>query len=126
MGLDLNGMVPDLVDLGFDLAEDVVFAATYTHTTAGGYDPATGTLTPTTETASPGVILQNYTAKEIDGTQVRQGDRKAVIKAAELSAITAIALDDTILAQSQTWQVKDFILDPTGTVYQMQLRRVEG
>jgi hypothetical protein len=127
MAIDLNSLVPSLVDVGFELADQIVLPCTYTHTTAGGYNPTTGTSTPTTQTASPGVILTSYKAEEIDGSKVREGDRKAVIKAAELSAITSVRMDDTITvtASGDVWQVKDWKLDPTETVYQMQVRKLE-
>lgn len=124
MAIDLNALVPSLVNLGFDLADQIVLAGTYTHTTAGNYDPSLGTISPTVETASVNALLASYKASEIDGVKIKVGDRKAVLKASELTGITSVRLDDTLTVGGEKWQVVDFIKDPTGTVYQMQVRRV--
>lgn len=54
---------------------------TYTRTTPGTYDPATGTATPTTADYSVYALWEEYRAGQVDGSTVRATDRKAVIPA---------------------------------------------
>jgi len=124
MAIDLNSLVPDMVDLGFDLADQIVVSATYTHTTSGGYDPATGGLTPVVQEPTVNVLEAVYKANEIDGDVVKIGDKKMIVRASELSTVTSVRLDDRITISGVIWQIVNFKFDPTETVYIFQVRRV--
>lgn len=57
-------------------------SATLTRTTAGAYDPATGTSTETTAVLTTTATVFDYDAKYIDGTLILVGDKRAYLAAA--------------------------------------------
>lgn len=124
MGLDINGLVSSGVALAYALTEDIQFAVTYTSPTSSGYNPATSGVVEVTQTASPTAIVQEFRTEEIDGEVIRRGDKKALIKAADLAAITKVGLADRITLESVVWQVVGFKLDPTKTLYTFQIRKL--
>lgn len=72
-------MRQDVVELLREHGYDVTFRRP---ASGGAYSPATGTVTggvDADETAR--VVFLNYSARDIDGTLVQRGDRKAVIAA---------------------------------------------
>jgi hypothetical protein len=97
---------------------------TYTSRTSAGYNPALGTVTPVEETASPEAIVQTFSTREVDGDLVRKGDKKALIKASELSTITKPGLADKVTISAVVWQIVEFELDPTGTLYTFHIRKL--
>jgi hypothetical protein len=52
--------------------------ATLKRTTAGTYDPATGTATETVIDLATTAVVLAFPQKYIDGTLIRQGDRRAL------------------------------------------------
>ena len=52
-------------------------AATLKRTTAGAYNPATGTSTPTETGLSTTAAVFDYPQRYVDGTLIRQGDKQA-------------------------------------------------
>lgn len=84
------------------------------------YDPATGTTAPTVTPLQTVAVVVDYDAKSIDGTLIRQGDRRAYLDAA-----VAPRQDDTL-----AWQGVDLTvvavrtLAPAGAavLYEAQLR----
>lgn len=99
---------------------------TLTHKTAGTYDPATGTAATTTTTEiGRGVVFDYSRTKDglsqADGTLILQGDKKLLLSPV---GITAPKLDDTVIANSITFVIKNIkSLNPAGTVvmYECQL-----
>jgi hypothetical protein len=72
-------MQKDVVALLRDHGYDLTFRRT---NNGGSYDPATGTITGGSNSdESVRAIFLNYIARDIDGTLVQRGDRKAVIAA---------------------------------------------
>lgn len=121
--IDLNTLVPDLLDLGFSLGAQVTATVTFTHPTGTTYDPATGVHTLATQTATATAILKTYSARETDGERIKVGDRQAIIRMSELSAITSKGTEDTLTIGGAVWQVVDFMIDPTNSVYRAQIRK---
>lgn len=84
------------------------------------YDPATATVTPAVTLANTVAVVVDYDHKQIDGTLIRQGDRRAYMDAG-----VAPRQGDTL-----TWQGADLQivavrpLAPAGTavLYEAQLR----
>lgn len=54
-------------------------AATLKRQTAGAYDPSTGTSAVTTTSLSTTAAVFDYDQKYIDGTLIKQGDKRALI-----------------------------------------------
>jgi len=72
-------MQKDVVALLRDHGYDITFRRI---NNGGSYDPATGTITGGSNSdESVRAIFLNYIARDIDGTLVQRGDRKAVIAA---------------------------------------------
>lgn len=59
---------------------------TYTSVTAGAYDPATGTSTPTTSNETANAIIEDFKGLELLNGLVQAGDKKVSIAADALSA----------------------------------------
>ena len=95
----------------------------------GEYDPITGGTTPGTVSEQTGsCILQDYTLQEsgaanLAGSDIRQNDKKILIAA---KGLTALTLSTQIIAGGHTWtavNIKE--INPAGTplVYEIQGRR---
>lgn len=89
----------------------------------GAYNPATGAPgTPTDTTQDVKAVVLDYPQKYIDGTLIREGDRKALVSAV---GTTAPQPDDTFTWKGQALvvvQAKE--LGPAGTavLYTLQVR----
>lgn len=99
-------------------------AATLTRTTAGQYDPETGTSTPeSTVTQAITAVCIDYEAKFIDGTLIIRGDKQVFMSA---KGVTPPAAGDKF-----TWPAAEYSviaatpLAPAGIVllYELQVRR---
>lgn len=124
MALDIKGLAGSLVDLGFELAGQILVTAVYTHRTATTYDPTTGAKTETKEEATVKAILQPYTEREIDGDRIRIGDRRAIIKRSELRGISEFSQQDTLTIGTEDWQFIDPGYDPADAVLKGQIRKI--
>jgi hypothetical protein len=107
-----------------DLLVEFGAAATLTRTTAGAYDPETGTSTPeTVTTQNVTAVCIDYAAEFIDGSLIQRGDKQVFLSPKD---ITAPAAGDKF-----TWQGAEYSviavtpLSPAGTVvlYELQARR---
>ncbi|MGY3265803.1 hypothetical protein [Lysobacter sp. HA35] len=95
-------------------------AATLKRRADATYDPTTGTTAATVTPLATTAVVIDYDAKSIDGTLIRQGDRRGYLIAA-----VAPRQDDAL-----TWQGADLtviavrILAPAGVavLYEAQLR----
>jgi hypothetical protein len=101
------------------------FGRSVTHTirTAGTYDPATGLITVTETTQSATAALFDYGTKDIDGTLIVMGDKRALIAA---NITTMPKPDDTLTVGSVVWTIKQVNeLNPAGTsvMYEAQVRK---
>lgn len=123
MGIDLNGLVPKLVALGFDLASDIQVETVYTHKTASTYSPATGTTSDTTQQDTVDALLLTLTKEELDTDYVEIGDKKIVIQMSEFSNVTDFSQDDYVTVGGVKWQIVRILEEPTGSVFQAFVRR---
>jgi hypothetical protein len=94
---------------------------TLTSRTPGAYDPATGTaaITVTTEVTA-GVVL-DFSSKDIDGTLIKVGDKRVILKATTILPTTTSTL--TIGGVVHTI-VDAYPVNPGGTllIYKIQVR----
>jgi len=70
----------------------------FTRETGESYDPASGTVTSTTETYSADAVWLNYRNEEIDDTIVLQGDARVLVAA-------SVQVDDRVTFEGQEWRV---------------------
>lgn len=95
-------------------------AATLKRQTAGAYNPATAIAAVTVASVSTVAVVFDYPAKYVDGTLIKQGDRRSYLAPAVVPAQGDVL----------TWQGSDFTvvnvkpIAPAGTVvlYEAQLR----
>jgi hypothetical protein len=75
---------------------------TITRQTVGAYNTATGAAAVTTSVQTGSGAVSNYELKDIDGTLVKQGDKKLLLSAV---GITAPVVDDTVTANSVVYTI---------------------
>lgn len=95
---------------------------TYTRTTTGAYDQATGSTTDTTTTYDATSVWLGYGISEIDGVVIKQGDAKVFTSPAD----TRPLIGDTVAKDSATWRVMAVMpVQPAGVdvIYQLQVRK---
>lgn len=73
-------------------------AATLKRQTAGAYNPATGTSTPTVASLATTAAVFAYAQKYVDGTLIREGDQQAFCAPAVEPAVGDVL----------TWQGSDY------------------
>ena len=101
-------------------------AVTLIHTVTGEYVPGSGVETSTATQYGTGAVV-DWENQAIDGTIIRQGDRRLLLSALNTAgaALTAPAIEDTATVGGVTYtitQVKQ--TNPAGTVvlYDLNLR----
>lgn len=104
-----------------DFGRDV----TLRQTVPGTYDPSTGATAAATVTdfVTRGLLLA-YQDKDVDGTLIKAGDRKCILKVQNLSAVPVVG--NMLIVGSDTYTVMDFkTYELGGTVflYNLHVRR---
>lgn len=97
--------------------------------TAGAYNPTTGSRAASTSVDhSCYLVISEYHEKTIDGTIVKQGDKKALISAQNLSIVPKIL--DTVILADGTWVIPDSLgavkpIAPAGinVAFEVRLRK---
>lgn len=84
-----------------------------------GYTPGVGPTDNDTQYTVTGFLL-NFEAEEIDNQTVFATDRRLIIKAQEITFDPK--MNDEVLIEGQTWQVKGHYNDPTDSIWDLQLR----
>lgn len=120
LATDLQGDIAELLD-NPDYGRDI----TLRKATKGSYDPATGQLASltTTDYATRGLLLR-YRDAVIDGTIIKQQDRKCVVKVKGLAATPEV--EDRVIVGPDTYTVINFkTIELGGTVvlYTLQVRK---
>jgi hypothetical protein len=102
-------------------------AATYTQTTAGAYNTATGKVTNTPVNTSVKAVLLDYNKSLTNnpGSLIKDGDRKVLIAGTSLAS--APGTTDTVTIAGETFVVVSapVVLNPGGTVllYELHVRK---
>ena len=101
-------------------------AVTLIHTVTGEYVPGSGVTTTVSTQYGTGAVTE-WDSRQVDGTIIRQGDRRLLLSALNTAgaALTAPAIEDTATVGGVTYtitQVKQ--TNPAGTVvlYDLNLR----
>lgn len=99
--------------------------ATLRKASAASYDPVTGVETGATSADhAVSIVEANFRQQEIDGTLIRQDDKKALMSAYKSTADPEV--DDSIVIDSDTFNIVSIkSIQPGDTViyYELQLRR---
>lgn len=89
------------------------------------YNTATGTVSETATSISCTVVFGEFTEKQIDGTLVKQGDRKAVVSRLDINVEPAP--DKSVLIEGgRTWKIVRVIGYSSGAqeaAYELHVRR---
>ena len=119
-GADICGAI-------FDALGDSMLAATLTRITpgtrAGGSLTGGQTVSPTTVAYDCRGMCEDYTTREIDGTNVRQGDRKIMLLGGSLPDDIDPQPGDAIVIEGASWKVIRVERDPAGATFSCQARR---
>ena len=87
------------------LLDRLGYDVTLRRTARSAYDPATGSAAAGADAdQTVRVAMLDYNEREIDGTNIQRGDRKAIMAATDSSgaAITAPATDDQLVGEGET------------------------
>ncbi len=120
--MDISGLVGRNIDLAFGVGSALVRHCTFFKTQSG---PGTGLVTQVATEAAVHGLFSGYRSGDIDGSVVRVGDEKCLVRASEMSGIYAPGLGD-VLTEAATglrWEVIAGRLDPTGSFWTFQVRR---
>jgi hypothetical protein len=111
-----------VLNVVFDLAAEVERACVFYKTESSS---GTGLVQFTALSAAVTGIVLNYRGGDIDGTIVRVGDEKILIRATELASVLPPGADDYLIEALTgiRWEVIAARLDPTGTFWKLQARR---
>jgi len=122
--VNLKAIAEKAVATGFSVAQSIVRSCTYKAVTPGTYNATTGTSTPTLASTPVAVIFGVLSQLQVDGQQVRVGDKKAVIKRAQLAAEPME--DDYILDGSVRLDVVKVFSEPTEAVWILAVREAKA
>lgn len=99
-------------------------AMTFSRNVQGTYNPATGVVTNTTLSYATYGLITEYTNFEIDGTLIKQGDKRIIIGIP--AGMPEPLQDDNLILGGVTWAVKGVnAVMPSGTaiIYKLQVRK---
>jgi len=123
--LGLKAIIGPNLDRAFDLAGEMVRDCVFYKTESS---ESTALLTMTALSASVKALVGSYRSGDIDGTVVRVGDERLIVRAAELAGITSPGAGDYLIetVSGIRREVIAARLDPTGTFWTVQARRATG
>lgn len=126
MKLPIVKLAAQMETLAFDLASDLVQSCLYSQTTDPKYDSTTGKqgATATTATANVSAMVLQFSAKEVDGVNVKKGDERVLIRAVDFGALKPDQDDEMLGADNIKRQVIGFTLDGTKTLYTFHMRTI--
>lgn len=112
------------MDQGWEALGDLRQTVTIKRISRGTYNPATGQTTDNVITASVLGVLTSYEASLIDGTDIRVGDMRCVLRGKDI-AFRPQQGDSVILPNGEVWSVMratgDFYDPPV--YHELTLRR---
>lgn len=118
----LSTTITDAVTAAYSAIGDLAQTVTIRTYAAGSYDPSTGTNTPGASTdTSVDAVISDFLDAQIDGTIIRQGDKRVMARTA-----IAIATGDECIIDSVTHEIVAVkSVNPGGTTFItiLQVRR---
>jgi hypothetical protein len=92
----------DMQSTAAELLTEFGQAVTLSRQTAGAYNPATGAAAVTVTTQTGTGAIFDYGSRDIDGTLIKQGDKKLLLAAL---GITAPQVDDTVTVNGVVYTI---------------------
>ena len=124
--MGLRATVASAVKAAITAAGDIPESATYRYYTSENppYQPEEGYVFNPYEDFTLTMLFASYLEKEIDNSVILRTDMRCVIVATEFTdnSITP-KISDKIIKDSEAWEIINIFLDPTESVYILQLRR---
>jgi hypothetical protein len=124
MALNLPNIVGGTLELVFEIGVPLSRACVLFKT---GSDAGTGLADLASDYASVEALFSNYRSGDIDGSAVRVGDEKALIRASQVTAFDPAPGD--VITEVLTGLRREVVaarLDPTGSMWVLQCRRVSA
>ena len=118
--MTIRARLATTADRLFDRFASFVQTATYNKAGVPTYDATTGTVTQTPTATAVGLIFEDWREDQIDGTIIRAGDRKAMVRAVQITG--APTTDDTVTINSKLWAVIGWSTDPGAILYTLHIR----
>lgn len=119
--MSLRALVQDAVASAYTALGDIPESVTYASKPTASYNPTTGATTLNATNYSVSMVFVKYRREEIDGEQIRPEDTKGLLPSKDLGF--SPGLNDTITRNGQILAVTRMALDPTASLYILQLRR---
>lgn len=102
---------------------DVAVSTNYESISSTTYNASAGTNAAVYATVGGvSVIFDVFSLKEIDGENIRAEDKKALIPANSIAAVTP-STDDRIIQAGVVWRVMNVETDPAGALWTLQVRK---
>ena len=120
--MSLTKTINDAVTQAMDALGDIKKAAVYTIVTKGTYDPLTDSQSDATVDVGLEVVHTSYKDTEIDGSKVQRKDSKILFQQGLLT--TTPSNKDYVTIGGTKWEVVDWMADPAGVIWIVQLRSV--
>jgi len=107
------GFYDDMQVMGNELITEFGQTVTISRITVGTYNPDTGAATTTPATQTGKGIVEEYSAREIDGTNILRGDKRLMLSAV---GISRPQINDTVSLSSIVHVIKEVAeINPAGT-----------
>lgn len=90
-------------------------------TSVGTYDPATGTVARTVAEITVRAILTGINDKDTNDLELLTKGKKVLIAGLDLQGVEIDALDDTVIVDGLTYQLKSYKVDPAGALYSLMI-----
>ena len=122
MPTDFKALGKQLVASGFGIAASLQVACTFHRITANNFDPATLEAGVTDTTTAINVLFGSFKQKEVDGVNVRRGDKRLLIRQSELAAQPQANDYITENASGTKWLIVGIEFDPTESLWRVHGR----
>ena len=124
--MGLRATVAGAVKTAFAAIDDIPETATYRYYHSGdpSYQPEQGYVFNPKTDYSLTMLFTKFNEREVDNQAVLYTDMKCIIQATEFTDNSIAPKGaDLIIKDSENWEIKSIYLDPTESVYILQLRR---
>lgn len=82
----------------------------------------TETLTPSATSTNVRMVTYGFRETEVDGDRILRSDLRAVVHVEDMPNGMVFSTNDTVTINSIVYNLKDYRLDPTGSVWFLHLR----
>lgn len=113
----------EMADVADELLTEFGVAVTIKYVTIGAYDPATGSAPRTVTSLASVAYVEDYADRDIDGTKIKQGDRRIYLSAV---GTTKPGTVDLITIDGADYAVINSKAHPgagTASLYELQVRK---